>query len=116
MKEVLYRQLAATIHEFRTWVDVLDTDREGNFMLLSGGSLYPIRCRVLSLVAKIPHGTYPKGHVWNIPEYRLDRAVNSLKRRPGFKERCRLGTLSMQDAEDIIRHASDRLISLELEP
>lgn len=105
MKEVLYRQLAATIHECRTWVDVLDTDRTGNFMLHSGGGLHPIRCRVLSLVARTAHGAYPKGHVWDIPEYRLDRAVNSLKRRPGFKERCQLGTLSMQDAEDIIRLA-----------
>lgn len=115
MKETLYRQLAFTIHEFRTWVDVLDTDREGNFMLLSGGGLHPVRCRVLSLVAKIPHGTYPKGHVWDIPEYRLDRAVNSLKRRPGFKERYNAGTLSMQDVEDIIRLASHKLIYLELE-
>lgn len=77
--------------------------------------LHPVRCRVLSLVAKVSHGAYPKGHVWDIPEYRLDRAVNSLKRRPGFKERCRLGTLSMQDAEDIIYLASHKLIRLELE-
>ncbi len=115
MKENLYKQLAITIHEFRTWVDVLDTDREGNFMLLSGGGLHPVRCRVLSLVAKIPHGAYPKGHVWDIPEYRLDRAVNSLKRHPGFKERYHAGILSMQDAEDIIRLASHKLINLELE-
>lgn len=115
MKEVLYRQLAATINECRTWVDVLDTDRESNFMLHSGGGLHPVRCRVLSLVAKVSHGAYSKGHVWDIPEYRLDRAVNSLKWCPGFKERCRLGTLSMQDAEDIIYLASHKLIRLELE-
>ena len=42
MKEVLYRQLAATIHECRTWVDVLDTDRESNFMLHSGGGLHSV--------------------------------------------------------------------------
>ena len=65
MKEVLYRQLAATIHECRTWVDVLDTDRTGNFMLHSGGGLHPIRCRVLSLVARTAHGAYSKGHVWD---------------------------------------------------
>ena len=35
MKEVLYRQLAATIHECRTWVDVLDTARESYIMLQS---------------------------------------------------------------------------------
>lgn len=115
MKELLYRRLAATIHEFRTWVDVLDTDRTGIFMQSSGGGLHPVRCRVLSLVAKAPHGVYPKGHVWDIPEYRLDRAVSSFKRHPGFRERYRSGTLSMQDAEDIIRHASHRLIELELE-
>ena len=60
MKEVLYSQLAATIHECRTWVDVLDTDRECNFMLHSGGGLHPIRCRVLSLVAR--------GGTWRIPQ------------------------------------------------
>lgn len=116
MKDHLYKQLAATIHECRTWVDVLDTERTGNFMLMSGGDLHPVRCRVLSLVAKIPRGAYPKGHVWDIPEYRLDRAASSLKRRPGFKERYRSGTLSMEDAEDIIRLASHKLINLELEP
>lgn len=115
MKDHLYKQLAAIIHECRTWVDVLDTERMGNFMLMSSGDLHPVRCRVLSLVAKIPRGAYHKGHVWDIPEYRLDRAVNSLKRRPGFKDRCRLGTLSMEDAEDIIRLASHKLINLELE-
>ena len=115
MKEVLYRQLAATIHECRTWVDVLDTDRECNFMLHSGGGLHPVRCRVLSLVARTAHGAYPKGHVWDIPEYRLDRAVNSLKRRPASRNAAGLGTLSMQDAEDIIHLASHKLINLELE-
>lgn len=91
MKEVLYRQLAATIHECRTWVDVLDTDRECNFMLHSGGGLHPVRCRVLSLVARTAHGAYPKGHVWDIPEYRLDRAVNSLKRAAGLQGTLQAG-------------------------
>ena len=115
MKDTLYRQLASVVHEYRTWVDVLDTEREGSFMILSGGSLQPVRCRMLSLFAKRTHATYPKGHVWNIPEYRLDRAVNSLKRKPAFKERYNSGKLSIQDAEDIILLASDKLISLELE-
>lgn len=67
MRELLYRQLAATIHECRTWVDVLDTDRVNSFMLHSGGGLHPVRCRVLSLVAKVSHGAIPKAMCGTFP-------------------------------------------------
>lgn len=115
MKENVYRQLVSAIHNYRTWIDVLDADRENNFMLQAGGDLHPVRCRVLSLIAKVPNGVYAKGHVWNIPEYRLDHAVRSLKRQPGFKERYQNVNLSLQDVESIIRLASYHLINLELE-
>lgn len=82
MKESIYRKLVSVIHDYRTWIDVLDADRESTFSVQKGGELHPVHCRVLYLVAKVPNSVYPKGHVLSIPEYKLDSAVRSLKRNP----------------------------------
>lgn len=75
MKESVYRKLVSIIHDYRTWIDVLDADRESTFSVRKGGELHPVRCRVLYLVAKVPNSVYSKGHVLSIPEYKLDSAA-----------------------------------------
>lgn len=115
MKETMYRQLISLIHEHRTWIDVIDSVHEGTFMIQAGGDLHPIRCRVLELVSVVYNGVYSRGHVWSIPEYKLDNAVYSLKRDIAFKSRYSSGAIVMKDAEAIIRHASHKFIDLELE-
>lgn len=111
----MYRQLTTLIHEHRTWIDVLDSVHEGTFMIQAGGDLHPIHCRVLELVVTVYNGVYPRGHVWSIPEYKLDKAVYSLKRDVAFSSRYGSGTITIKDAETIIRHASHKFIDLELE-
>jgi len=113
MKESVYRKLVSIIHDYRTWIDVLDADRESTFSVRKGGELHPVRCRVLYLVAKVPNSVYSKGHVLSIPEYKLDSAVRSLKRNPDFYQS---ETLLYTDVEDIVRIASNHFIKLELEP
>ncbi len=80
-----------------------------------GLALKPVRRRVLTLVATRQRGLYPKGHVWNIPEDKLDRAVRSLKQRDkNFCERWKQETLTVKDAEYLIRHASNGFLILNL--
>ena len=86
MKESVYRKLVSIIHDYRTWIDVLDADRESTFSVRKGGELHPVRCRVL------------------------------LKRNPDFRLRYQSETLLYTDVEDIVRIASNHFIKLELEP
>lgn len=116
MKEQMYQKLVALIHTHRSWIDVHQCDRKGKQMVQIAGELRSINCRMLTLVATRAHGVYPKGHVWDIPEYKLDKAVISLKRKPKFRERWGRGELSMEEAEAIIEHASFGFIRLELKP
>ena len=87
MKETAYERIVKVIRARHTWITVLQADRESNLMLRVGRELHGVRCRVLTLVALRRHGLYRKGHVWDIPEYNLDKAVRSLKRDARFRER-----------------------------
>ena len=69
---------------------------------------------MLTLVALRKHGLYEQGHVWDIPEYNLEKAVRSLKRGSRFKERWNKETISPDDIEEIINRASYGFIRLEL--
>jgi hypothetical protein len=114
MKETAYNRIAETIRARHTWITVLQSDRERSLMVQVGRELREVRCRVLSLVALRGHGLYGKGHVWDIPEYNLDKAVRSLKRNPGFKERWNREAATPGDIEEIINRASYGFIRLEL--
>lgn len=116
MKEQLYRQLVEVIHRKRTWCTVIDADSEGSFSQQVNGELTFMRCRQLTLAALHPYGAYSKGHTWNIPMYRLDKAVSWLKQHnPSFKTRCKSCSITMEDAESIIAHTSYDLIHLDLQ-
>ena len=115
MKEVMYTKLVNLIHKHRSWVTILDSKRDCTLMARSGTELRPVRRRVLSLVATKPHSVYPRGHVWDITEERLDRAVRSLRRDAKFVERWKREVLLMEDAEHLIRHATNGFLNLELE-
>jgi hypothetical protein len=114
MKETMYSKLVNLIHKHRTWVTILDSKRECMLMARSGTELRPVRRRVLSLVATKPRGVYERGHVWDITEDRLDRAIRSMRRDHKFVERWKRDVLLVDDAERIIRHASNGFLNLEL--
>lgn len=110
----MYQKLVEVIHSHRSWVAVHRSDGERMLMIQVGRELRPIHCRVLTLVATRSNGLYKRGHVWDIPEYNLDKAVRSLKRNEHFKERWSREDISMEDAEAIINHASYGFIHLLL--
>lgn len=70
---------------------------------------------MLTLFARKDRGVYKKGNSWDIPEYRIEKAVASLKRKDaGFSKRWKDNAMIKEDVEKIINHASYNLINLEL--
>ena len=114
MKETAYNRLVETIRTRHTWITVLHADRERTLMVQVGRELRETRCHVLTLVALRQHGLYRKGHVWDIPEYNLDKAVRSLKRDARFRERWNRDAATADDISEIINRASYGFIRLEL--
>jgi hypothetical protein len=116
MNAPMYHKLATLIHEHRTWIAVHDTTGTSTLMARSGLELKPVRRRVLTLVATRAKGVYPRGHVWEIPEDKIERAVRSLKQRDKrFAARWKCGALIVDDAEYIIHHASNGFLTLNLD-
>lgn len=115
MKDTMYRLLAETVNGHRSWIAVHRSDGERTMMVQTGRELHPMRFRVLTLVARWQNGMYRRGHVWDIPEYELDKAVRSLKRNPQFKARWAGGKMTAGDAEAIICKASHGFLRLELD-
>lgn len=114
MKEIAYSRIVEIIRERHTWITVLHADKERTLMVQIGRELHAIRCRVLTLVALRKHGIYNRGHVWDIPEHNLDKAVRSLKRDSRFKERWSKDAMTADDVSEIINRASYGFIRLEL--
>lgn len=114
MKETAYNRIVETIRARHTWITVLQSDRERDLMVQVGRELHEVRCRVLTLVALRKHGLYGQGHVWDIPEYNLDKAVRSLKRDARFRERWDKDAATAGDVSEIINRASYGFIRLEL--
>lgn len=114
MKETAYNRLVETIRARHTWITVLQADRERSLMVRVGRELHGVRCRVLTLVALRGRGPYSRGHVWDIPEYNLDKAVRSLKRDSRFRERWNKDAATADDISEIINRASYGFIRLEL--
>lgn len=114
MKENAYNRLVGTIRARHTWITVLRADNERSLMVKTGRELHEVRCRVLTLVALHKHGMYNRGHVWDIPEYNLDKAVRSLKRDVRFRERWNKGAATAADVCEVVNRASYGFIRLEL--
>lgn len=110
----MYRKLASLIHTHRSWIAVHQSDCERMLMVQAGRELRPVRCRVLTLVALRPDGLYRRGHVWDIPEYNLDKAVRSLKRDLHFRERWNSGDITLEDVEAIVNRATFGFLHLRL--
>lgn len=115
MKDDKYFAIVGIIHRCRTWIDVLDCERIGSMLVGVGCNSKTITCRMLTLFARRDRGVYKKGNSWDIPEFRLERAVAALKRaRPDFARRWKENTIIKEDVEFLISHASYNLIKLEL--
>ena len=115
MKDSQYTHLVNLIHLHRTWVDAFLPKEDATLMARSGTELVHVRRKVMTLVAVRPRSVYPKGHVWNIPEDRLDRAVRSLKRDSRFAGRWKREELTCADAGAIVRHATNGLLDIDLD-
>ena len=115
MKEDIYSMIVALIKEHQTWLDVLDCDTKEEFVTVSGYEMKRTRCRILRLVSKYNTRQSYKGQIFTIPEFRLNNAIKSMKRNPGFNNRLGKKRLSINDVNSLIHGATHGLINLELE-
>ena len=75
MKSENWNEIQNLISKYRTWIDVLDTDKGEDFYFVVSGTIRICHQRVLRLVTKWPFKKYPRGHVFIIPEYELDKVM-----------------------------------------
>lgn len=115
MKDSQYRTLVTMIHRHRSWVDAFIPKDDAVLMARSGTELMQVRRKVMTLVAVRPRSVYPKGHVWNIPEDRLDRAVRTLRRDKCFAARWKAGNPTREDVDAIVLKATNGLLNVDLD-
>lgn len=77
--------------------------------------LMPVLRKTMTLVAVRPRSVYPKGHVWNIPEDRLDKAVRMLKKDKRFASRWKSENPSREDVGAIVLHATNGFLDIDLD-
>ena len=120
MRSDLYCQLAHVINESYGWIRVCVVKTYAVRSIRIRCRTYPIASRTLMLRAAFSHQRYPKGSEWQIAEHDLDKAVTQYrKQNPDFKARLygkddSQGTITADDAEQIIRLATHGLLKLEL--
>ena len=120
MRSDLFCQLAHVINESYGWIRVSEVKTYAVRSVRIRCRTYPIASRTLMLRAAFSHRRYPKGSVWQIAEHDLDKAIAKYrKQNPDFKARLygkddSQGTITADDAEQIIRLATHGLLKLEL--
>ena len=120
MRSDLFCQLAHVINESYGWIRVSESKTYAVRSVRIRCRTYPIASRTLMLRAAFSHRRYPKGSVWQIAEHDLDKAIAKYrKQNPDFKARLygkddSQGTITADDAEQIIRLATHGLLNLEL--
>ena len=120
MRSDLFCLLAHVINESYGWIRVCDCKTYAVRSVRIRCRTYPIASRTLMLRAAYSHRRYPKGSVWQIAEHDLDKAIAKYrKQNPDFKARLygkddSQGTITADDAEQIIRLATHGLLKLEL--
>ena len=120
MRSDLFCQLAHVINESYGWIRVSEAKTYAVRSVRIRCRTYPIASRTLMLRAAFSHRRYPKGSVWQIAEHDLDKAISKYrKQNPDFKARLygkddSQGTITADDAEQIIRLATHGLLNLEL--
>lgn len=115
MKDSEYMTLVNMIHRHRSWVDALIPKEDSTLMARSGLELMPVRRKVMTLVAVRSRSVYPKGHVWNIAEDRLDKAVRALRRDKCFAARWKSGNPTREDVDAIVLKATNGLLNIDLD-
>ena len=115
MKDSMYLKIVNMIHRHRSWVDALVPKNEATLMSRSGVELIPVRRKTMTLVAIRPRSVYPKGHVWNIPEDRLDKSVRMLKNDKRFASRWKSENPSCEDVGAIVLHATNGFLDINLD-
>lgn len=115
MKVEIWDEMQALIRKYRTWIDVLDTDKSEDFYFIIGGTIQLNTQRVLRLITKRHSEEYSAGHIFCIPECEIDRAIRENRHNRKFTHRIKKRQPTPEDIQLIIHRASMEQINLALE-
>lgn len=116
MERKTYYRIADIIHQHRTWLKVVDTEKILPMRLFQNGQVKTCMFRSLTLQSYREHYGFIRSRRWNISEYDIGRGIVALIRKdPSARQRIDEDTMTLSDVEYIIEKASFGIIKLELD-
>jgi uncharacterized membrane protein len=116
MEKRTFYLIADIIHQNRTWIKVIDTERLIEMRIPQDGVLKTLFYKAITLQSYREHYSFIKSRTWNISEYDLNQGVAALcKKDQSASVRVKRNALTLRDVEYIIEKASFGIIKLELD-
>lgn len=116
MDRQLYYHIADIIHQRRTWIKVIDTERQTAMRIIVNGEIRTLMFRTLSLRSYRSHYSFQQSRTWHVTEYDIGNAVTALtKKDPSAQARLEACNLTNCDVEYIIEKATFGILKLELD-
>lgn len=116
MDRQLYYHIADIIHQRRTWIKVIDTERQTAMRIIVNGEIRTLMFRTLSLRSYRSHYSFQQSRTWHVTEYDIGNAVTALARKdPSAQVRLEACHLTSRDVEYIIEKATFGILKLELD-
>lgn len=116
MDRQLYYHIADIIHQRRTWIKVIDTERQTAMRIIVNGEIRTLMFRTLSLRSYRSHYSFQQSRTWHVTEYDIGNAVTALARKdPSAQVRLEACHLTNRDVEYIIEKATFGILKLELD-
>lgn len=116
MDRQLYYHIADIIHQRRTWIKVIDTERQTAMRIIVNGEIRTLMFRTLSLRSYRSHYSSQQSRTWYVTEYDIGNVVTALTRKdPSAQARLKACNLTNRDVEYIIEEATFGILKLELD-
>ena len=114
MYKKTFYQIADIIQKNRTWIKVIDTEKQVEMRIFQDGVLKTLLFQALTLQSFRDHYSFQRTRTWNINEYDIGQGLSALcKKDPSATQRVEQDRLTIQDVEYIIEKASFGIIKLE---
>ena len=116
MYKKTFYQIADIIQKNRTWIKVIDTEKQVEMRIFQDGVLKTLLFQALTLQSFRDHYSFQRTRTWNINEYDIGQGLSALcKKDPSATQRVEQDRLTIQYGADIIEKASFGIIKLELD-
>lgn len=116
MDRELYNHIADVIHQRRTWIKVIGTERQTAMRIIVKGEIRTVMFRTLTLQSYRSNYSFQQSRIWHVTEYDIGNAVSQLFwKDASAQKRARVCQLTNRDVEYIIEKATFGILKLELD-